>query len=63
MFAEGMEKFDLIRQNRWLQTINAPSTLYPNDGPCSNELPQNQLTPLPQSELSGNPLAKQNPGW
>jgi hypothetical protein len=63
LFAEGMTKFDLIRQNRWIQTINAPSTLYPADGACASELLINQLTPLPQSELSGNPLAKQNPGW
>jgi len=63
LFAEGMIKYDLIRQNRWQQTINAKSTLYPNDGACSSETKFNQLTPLPQSELSGNPMATQNPGW
>jgi len=63
LFAEGMVKYDLIRQNRWLQTINAKSTLYPNDGACSAETKYNQLTPLPQSEISGNPQATQNPGW
>jgi starch-binding outer membrane protein, SusD/RagB family len=63
LFGEGMTKFDLIRQGRWLATIDGTSPLYPADGPCSTETKYNQLTPLPQSELSGNPAATQNPGW
>jgi hypothetical protein len=63
LFAEGMTKWDLIREGRWLSLVNAPSTAYPADGPCASQVAYQQLYPLPQSELSGNPSAHQNPGF
>jgi hypothetical protein len=65
LYGEFQSRWDLIREGRWLTAENASSTLapYSADGPCRPRTAWQTYWPLPQSELSGNPLAKQNYGY
>jgi hypothetical protein len=65
LFGEGMTKFDLVRQGRWLALSNAPSAVYPADGPCATYNPAGYalMYPLPVTELNSNNMATQNPGY
>lgn len=65
LYGEFQSKWDLLREGRWLTVENASSTVapYSNDGPCRPRSAYQAYFPLPQSELAGNPMAKQNTGY
>ena len=63
LFAEFQTRFDMVRLGRYLTDMNKP----PRDGSstaiCRPRQAYQILFPLPDAEISGNPLIHQNPGY
>lgn len=65
LYGEFQARFDLIREGRWLQVMNAPSTVpdYQSHGICRPREEYQKLQNIPNKELAANPQLQQNPGW
>lgn len=65
LYGEFQARFDLVREGRYLQVMNAPSTVtdYAGQGVCRPRQPYQKLQNIPNKELAANPLLSQNPGW
>jgi len=65
LYAEFQARFDLIRQGRWIQVMTAPSTVsdFAGHGACRPRQAFQKLQPVPNKEISANPLMTQNPGY
>lgn len=65
LYGEFQARFDLIREGRWLDVMNAPSAVadFASHGVCRPRQAYQKLFPLPQSELAGNSVVQQNPGY
>ena len=65
LYGEFQARFDLIREGRWLDVMDQPSTIgdYVSHGICRPRQEYQKLQPIPQRELAANPLLQQNPGY
>jgi hypothetical protein len=65
LYAEFQARFDLIREGRYLQVMNAPSTVsdFTGHGTCRPRQAFQKLQPIPNKEIAANPLITQNPGY
>jgi starch-binding outer membrane protein, SusD/RagB family len=65
LYGEFQARFDLIREGRWLDVMNRPSTItdYAPHGICRPRQAYQKLQPIPQRELAANPLLRQNAGY
>jgi hypothetical protein len=65
LYGEFQARFDLIREGRWLQVMNANTTV-PDlqvTGGCRPRQAYQKLQNIPTKELAANPLLTQNPGY
>jgi starch-binding outer membrane protein, SusD/RagB family len=65
LYAEFQARHDLIRQGRWLQVMAQPSSVsdFAGHGACRTRQTFQRLQPIPNKEISANPLITQNPGY
>jgi hypothetical protein len=65
LYGEFQARFDLIREGRWLQVMNAPSKVadFAGHGVCRPRQAFQKLLNIPLKEISSNPLITQNPGY
>ena len=65
LYAEFQARFDLIREGRWLDVMNARSTVsdFSGHGTCRPRQAFQKLMPVPGKELAANPLMTQNAGY
>jgi starch-binding outer membrane protein, SusD/RagB family len=65
LYGEFQARFDLVREGRWLQVMNAPSTVpdFASHGACRPRQAYQKLQNIPTKELAANPLLTQNPGY
>ena len=65
LYGEFQARFDLIREGRWIQLMNAPSRVpdFANQGACKPRQAYQTLQNIPNQELAANPLMTQNPGY
>jgi hypothetical protein len=65
LYGEFQARFDLIRQGRWLQVMNAPSKVadFASHGVCRPRQAFQKLLNIPLKEIASNPLITQNPGY
>jgi starch-binding outer membrane protein, SusD/RagB family len=65
LYGEFQARFDLVREGRWLSVMNSPSTVadFSGHGTCRPRQTFQKLQPIPNKEISANPLIQQNPGY
>ncbi|HYD52937.1 MAG TPA: RagB/SusD family nutrient uptake outer membrane protein [Gemmatimonadaceae bacterium] len=65
LYGEFQARFDLLRQGRYLTEMNKPSTIpdYAGHGVCRPRQAYQKLHPIPQREISANPMLQQNQGY
>jgi len=65
LYGEFQARFDLIREGRWLNVMNQPSSIadFASHGVCRPRQAFQKLQPIPSKELAANPLLTQNPGY
>jgi hypothetical protein len=65
LYGEFQARFDLIREGRWLDVMNARSTVadFTGHGSCRPRQAYQKLQPIPNKELAANPKMQQNPGY
>lgn len=65
LYGEFQGRFDLVRQGRYLEVMNKPSTVpdFQSHGICRPRQDYQKRHPIPSREMAANPLMKQNPGY
>ena len=65
LYGEFQAHFDLVREGRYLDVMNQPSTVpdFAGHGICRPRQAYQKLQPIPNRELAANPLLTQNPGY
>ena len=65
LYGEFQARFDLIREGRWLDAMNARSTGadFTGHGACRPRQAYQKLQPIPNKELAANPMMQQNTGY
>ena len=65
LYGEFQARFDLIREGRWLEVMNARSPVadFAAHGVCRPRQAFQKLMNIPGKELAANPLLTQNPGY